>query len=75
MVCRATGRGYFGSFYEVTMGANYKYSANTTIRPYVRFDWFSGFSSNPVGGNRIARSTAGFGNSQTLLGFDVVTLY
>ena len=39
--------GYFGSFYEVTIGANYKYSANTTIRPYVRFDWFSGASTNP----------------------------
>ncbi len=67
--------GYFGSFYEVTMGANYKYSANTTIRPYVRFDWFSGFSSNPVGGNPDRPFAAGFGNSQTLLGFDVVTLY
>ena len=36
--------GYPGSFYEITMGANWKYTANTTIRPYVRFDWFSGSS-------------------------------
>ena len=34
--------GYPGSFYEITMGANWKYSANTTFRPYARFDWFSG---------------------------------
>ncbi len=69
--------GYFGNFYEVTLGANYKYTANTTIRPYVRFDWFSGFSSNPNGvvGNPERPYANGFGNSQTLIGFDVVTLY
>ena len=43
--------GYAGSFYEVTIGANWKYSANTTIRPYVRFDWFSGDSLNATPGD------------------------
>jgi hypothetical protein len=62
---------YPGSFYEITMGANWKYSANTTIRPYARFDWFSGTS--PAA--NLHPFNDGFGNSQTLLGFDVVTLY
>ncbi|MGD9721585.1 MAG: outer membrane beta-barrel protein [Pirellulales bacterium] len=63
--------GYPGSFYEVTLGANYKYSANTTFRPYVRFDWFSGTS--PAANLR--PFDGGNGNSQTLLGFDVIMLY
>lgn len=71
--------GYPGSFYEITMGANYKYSANTTIRPYARFDWFSG-SIDPVTNTLVPTNgglpfDGGTGNSQTLLGFDVVTLY
>ena len=61
----ATNRfGYTGSFYEVTFGANYKRSANITIRPYVRFDWFSGDS--PAANLRPFDD--GFGNSQTLVG-------
>ena len=66
---------YAGSFYEITAGANWKYSANTMLRPYVRFDWFSGTSGNPVAGNPNRPYDGGYGNSQTLLGFDVVTLY
>ncbi len=63
--------GYPGSFYEVTMGANWKYSANTMVRPYVRFDWFSGTSPAP----NLRPFDNGTGNSQTLLGFDIVTLF
>jgi hypothetical protein len=64
--------GYEGSFYEVTAGANYRYSANTVIRPYVRFDWFSGTALN---GPAALPFDGGTGNSQTLLGFDIITLY
>ena len=63
--------GYLGSFYEVTFGANYKYSANTVLRPYVRFDWFSGTS--PAA--NLLPFDSGFGNSQTLIGFDWITLF
>lgn len=63
---------YLGSFYEVTVGANWKYSANTTVRPYARFDWFSGVNGN---GNALRPFADGNGQSQTLLGFDVVTLF
>ncbi len=63
--------GYAGSFYEVTAGANYRYSANTVIRPYVRFDWFSGTSPTAT----TLPFDDGTGNSQTLVGFDVITLY
>jgi hypothetical protein len=65
-----TRSGYDGSFYEVTTGLNYKPNANTIFRPYARFDWFSGQSAagnHPYDG--------GNGNSQTLLGFDVVSLF
>ena len=71
--------GYVGNFYEITMGANYKFSANTTIRPYARFDWFSGridTTVNPgVAGGGGKPFDNGTGNSQTLLGFDLVTVY
>ena len=68
--------GYIGSFYEITIGANYKYSANTMIRPFVRFDWFSGVSTDPNHTGLPQKPfDDGTGNSQTLLGFDVVTLY
>jgi Putative beta-barrel porin-2, OmpL-like. bbp2 len=63
--------GYPGSFYEITMGANWKYSANTMFRPYVRFDWFSGSSPSPT----LRPFDNGTGNSQTLIGFDIVTVY
>ncbi len=67
-----TRSGYQGNFYETTMGANYKFSANTTIRPYARFDWFSGTALNGAG---TLPFNNGFGNSQTLLGFDLITIY
>jgi hypothetical protein len=67
--------GYAGSFYEITIGANWKYSANTTIRPYVRFDWFSGDSLNATGGNPNLPFDNGTGNSQTLIGGDIVTVF
>ncbi len=54
------------------MGANYKITANTMIRPYARFDWFSGVST---GGPNERPYDNGTGNSQTLLGFDLVTVY
>lgn len=67
-----TRSGYEGSFYEVTLGANWKYSANTTIRPYVRMDWFSGTST---GGAGTLPFDGGTGNSQTLIGGDIVTVF
>ncbi len=64
--------GYPGSFYEVTFGANYKWTANTMIRPYVRFDWFSGTS---LGGPTLRPYDGGNGNSQTLIGADVIVTF
>ena len=63
--------GYAGSFYEITMGANYKYSANLMFRPYARFDWFSGTSPSAT----LRPFDNGTGNSQTLIGFDAVYIY
>jgi hypothetical protein len=64
--------GYPGSFYEITCGANWKYSANTMVRPYVRFDWFSGTVTSASG---LLPFDNGTGSSQSLLGFDVVTIF
>ena len=66
--------GYAGNFYEITWGMNYKFNANTMIRPYVRWDWFEANDPTTVrqgtlpfdGGNK---------NHQTLLGFDYVLVY
>lgn len=70
-----TRYGYPGSFYEVTIGANWKYSANTTIRPYVRFDWFSGGTDPAVNPTNLRPFDDGTGNSQTLVGGDIVTIF
>jgi Putative beta-barrel porin-2, OmpL-like. bbp2 len=67
--------GYVGSFYEVTIGANWKYSANTTVRPYVRFDWFSGSTDPATNPTNLRPFDGGFGNSQTLIGGDIVTIF
>ncbi len=67
--------GYAGSFYEITIGANWRYSANTVLRPYVRFDWFSGTSLNSTPGDPLLPFDDGTGNSQTLIGFDWITLF
>ena len=63
--------GYGGCFYEITAGANLKHNANITVRPYARFDWFSGDS--PAANLRPFND--GFGQSQTLIGFDVIALF
>ncbi len=67
--------GYPGSFYEITLGANWRYSANTTVRPYVRFDWFSGGTDAAVNPTNLRPYDGGFGNSQTLIGGDIVTIF
>jgi hypothetical protein len=67
--------GYEGNFFEITMGANYKYTSNFMLRPYVRFDWYSGATSAVINPNNNRPFDNGTGNSQTLIGFDAITLY
>ncbi len=67
--------GYVGNFFEITMGANYKYTANTMFRPYVRFDWYSGGTATATNPTNLRPFDNGTGNSQTLIGFDVITTY
>ncbi len=43
-----------GSFYETSLGLNYKPNGNLTIRPELRYDWYDGpggFTSPGVPGN------------------------
>ena len=36
-----------GSFYETSLGLNYKPNANLTIRPELRYDWYDGLAGQP----------------------------
>ena len=38
--------GQDNSFYELTGGVNYKYTANLIVRPEVRYDWSEGDLTN-----------------------------
>jgi hypothetical protein len=70
----STGRvGYAGNFYAITLGANWRPTANWIVRPNVRFDWFQGdLTANNTEGDPF---DGGNGNSQTLIGFDAIYTY
>lgn len=64
--------GYAGSFYELTFGANWKPNDNLVIRPMIRWDWFSGQSTNAGG---LTPFDDGTSLSQLLIGGDIILLY
>lgn len=64
--------GYPGSFYEITVGANWKPSANFIVRPSIRWDWFSGQANNA--GNLMPFND-GKSMTQILVGGDIILLY
>jgi hypothetical protein len=65
--------GYAGNFYAITLGANWRPTANWIVRPNVRFDWFQGdLTANNTEGDPF---DGGNGNSQTLIGFDAIYTY
>ncbi|MDA7951378.1 MAG: porin, partial [Pirellulaceae bacterium] len=49
-----------GSYYAVTTGLNYKYNANFTLRPELRWDWFDGMGNPYDFGNSKEQFTFGF---------------
>jgi hypothetical protein len=51
--------GDVGDYYEVTCGLNYKPTANLTIRPELRYDWYKG-NGTPFPGNNVDQFTGGF---------------
>lgn len=55
-----------GSYYEATLGLNYKPHANLLVRPEIRWDWFDG----TPGGARPYNN--GLADSQFSGGFDVI---
>jgi hypothetical protein len=59
-----------GNYYNLTGGVNWKPHANLTVRPEVRYDWFSG-TFRP-GGLPFDNQTT---DDQFSLGFDVIVLY
>jgi len=71
--------GYAGSFYEITMGANYKYSANTMIRPMLASTGSAARrrAPNNNGAANLKPFDNGTGNSQTVArlrrGHDLLT--
>jgi hypothetical protein len=76
--------GYNGTFYEITLGCNWKPNANGVLRPMVRFDWFQGSQSsftNP-GYSAAAGSASGgapynggLSNHQFIFGGDYIVLF
>lgn len=60
------GQSFVGNFYEMSLGANYTPTANLTIRPELRYDWFEG-TGTPFNNNT--------GVDQFLFGFDAIFLF
>ena len=63
------GQSFAGNFYEFSVGMNWTPSANLTVRPELRYDWFDGV------GTVAGPFNAGTENSQFLLGFDAIYLW
>lgn len=64
------GTGFAGNFYELSAGLNWTPSANLTVRPEIRYDWFEGIST--TGQNPF---NAGTDNDQLLFGIDAIYLF
>jgi hypothetical protein len=66
--------GFQGNFYNVAVGANYKplWRPNLTIRPELRYDWYSG--ADGVNGTALPFDD-GNDDDQFLAGFDVIYVY
>jgi hypothetical protein len=64
------GSNFAGNFYEVSAGLNWTPSANLTVRPELRYDWFDGVSTTGLRPYR-----GGTGDDQLLAGFDVIYLW
>jgi hypothetical protein len=60
-----------GSYYNATLGLNYKPNANVVIRPEVRADWFD--ASNDATATR--PFSGGTKNEQLMAGLDFIFLY
>jgi len=68
----ASAGGWAGNFYDVALGLNWKPNGNLTVRPEVRYDWYSG-----NGGLNGVNDPYDDGDSshQWLYGFDLVYLF
>ena len=64
------GESFAGNFYEVSLGLNWTPTANWTVRPELRYDWFDGVSLNGL-----RPYDAGTQDDQFLLGFDAILLW
>ncbi len=65
-----------GSFYETSLGLNYKPNGNLTVRPEVRYDWYDGpggFVAPAVTGNPPNQPYGdNFNKNQFLFGLDAI---
>jgi hypothetical protein len=66
------GDSFAGNFWEMTVGLNWTPSANLTVRPELRYDWFDG---DPAFRTADGPYVAGERVDQLLLGFDVIYLW
>jgi hypothetical protein len=64
--------GFAGDFYNITLGANWRPTANLAIRPEVRWDWFDGisfFGPSPLGDGGFRGAPD---NQQVTAAFDLI---
>jgi hypothetical protein len=65
--------GFTGSFYETSLGLNYKPNGNFTLRPEVRYDWYTGSSgANSSTGGAAEPYNDGADKNQFLFGLDAI---
>ena len=62
--------GFAGSFYDITLGANWHPNANVQFRPEIRYDWFSGQDLNGV-----KPYLAGTSNHQWIYSTDMIVQF
>lgn len=67
----ASAGGFEGDFWALTVGANWKPTANLTVRPEMRYDWYDG-RANELGNEPF---DDGGKDDQWLAAFDVIYLY
>jgi len=63
---------FVGDFYEITAGLNWRPTANITVRPEARWDWFDPDLPTPLGNRPY---DAGDRNGQFLFGCDLIVTF
>ncbi len=64
--------GFAGSFYETSIGLNYKPNGNFALRPELRYDWYTGAPGTASTGGSAEPYNDGQSKNQFLFGVDAI---